>query len=132
MYMKKIFIAVMILFSASCVMADEVGLDWTRIAPNNYVDLDSVMGLTDRYGYSFLLKSYNKGQYEPIDGRQVLYTLSQYEIDCLKNRYKIGVIDSYDDEGYFISGDYNRYAEFQPIVEGTAVSALAKKICRPN
>lgn len=105
--------------------------NWSKIAPNNYVDEGAIVGLVDKYGFSFLLKSFNKGQYEPVDGRQILYTLSQYEIDCVKNTYKIGVIDSYDDEGFFVNGDYNRYAEFQPIVNGTAVAILAKKLCRP-
>ena len=106
--------------------------EWEHIAPNNYVYKDGINGLENIYGYSFLLKAYNKGQYEPINGRQILYTLNQYEINCAKRTYKIGFMDSYDDEGDFISGDYNKYATFQPIVEGTAVYEVSKKLCRPN
>ena len=105
--------------------------NWTKVAPNNYVDYEAVIGLQERYGYSFLLKAYNKGQYEPIDGRQILYTLSQYEIDCGRKTYKIGIIDSYDKDDIFVNGDYNRFAQFQPIVTGTAVSAVAGKLCKP-
>ena len=131
--MKKLFLAVLILISPVLCCNAEVsdGINWLHIAPNNYIDQDGITGTTDRYGFSFLLKSYNKGQYEPIEGRQVLYTLGQYEIDCLKNKYKIGTIDSYDDNGFFLNGDYNRYAQFQPIVSGTAVSAAARKLCKP-
>lgn len=104
--------------------------DWIRVAPNNYVDMDAVVGLEHIYGFSFLLKSYNKGQYEPVNERQILYTLSQYELDCSKHKYKIGLIDSYDDDEIFINGDYNRYADFQPVVSGTAVYEISKKLCR--
>jgi len=104
--------------------------NWKRIAPNNYVDMDAVVGLENIYGYSFLLKSYNKGQYEPMNGKQVHYTLSQNEIDCAKKKYKIGIIDSYDENDNFINGDYNKYAEFQPIVSGTAMYEIAKSLCR--
>ena len=127
--MKKLllFFLLFIVFS-SPVYTDE---NWTKVAPNNYVDYDAVIGLQDRYGFSFLLKAYNKGQYESINSRQVLYTLSQYEMDCSKRTYKIGLIDSYDEEDVFLNGDYNKYAEFQPIVAGTAVSAIYSKLCRP-
>ena len=128
---KKIFLLVFIvIFSMSCVGASQNDSSWQYIAPNNYIDRDGIVGLHDRYGFSFLLKSYNKGQYEPINGRKISYTLSQYELDCIKRRYKIGVIDSYDDDG-FVNGDYNRYAEFQPIVQGTAVYEVSRKLCRP-
>ncbi len=105
--------------------------NWQRIAPNNYVDEDAIVGLEDRYGFSFLLKAFNKGQYEPINERKILYTLAQYEIDCTKKTYKIGVIDSYDEEDIFVFGDYNKYAEFQPIVKGTAVSVISNRLCKP-
>ena len=53
-----------------------------------------------------------------------------YEINCLKHTYKIGTIDSYDDEGDFVNGDYNKYAQFQPIVQGTAIDVLASRLCK--
>lgn len=122
----------MLLYSISFAKAAEDDVNWKRVAPNNYIFQDGIMGTENMYGFSFLLKSFNKGQYEPINGRQILYTLNQYEINCAKRTYKIGFMDSYDDNGYFISGDYNKYAQFQPIVEGTAVSEVAKKLCRPQ
>ena len=61
----------------------------------------------------------------------IFYTLAQYTIDCAKRSYKIGVMDSYGKQDNFITGDYNKYAEFQPIVGGTAVSNVYKKLCRP-
>lgn len=103
---------------------------WKRVTENNYIDSDGIVGTGDIYGFSFLLKSYNKGQYEPINGKEVWYTMSQYTIDCGKKSYKIGVMDSYGYKNNFIYGDYNRYAEFQPIVQGTAVSAVANNLCR--
>lgn len=131
MNVKRIIVIISIFLFASCAVCEEVGLDWTKIAPNNYVDMDAIVGTEDYYGFSFLLKAYNKGQYEPIYNQQILYTLSQYELDCGRHSYKIGVIDSYDEDGDFISSDYNRYAQFQPIVKDTAVYALSKKLCRP-
>ena len=127
--MKRFLLLIFVfIFSCFSVLADDT---WTRVAPNNYIDYSAVIGLRERYGFSFLLKAYNKGQYEPINSRQVLYTLSQYELDCSKRTYKIGLIDSYDEEDVFINGDYNKYAEFQPIVSGTAVSAIYSKLCKP-
>ena len=131
--MKKLFlILLMVTIPVLICNAEEPdGINWKRVAPNNYIDPDGITGTQDRYGFSFIMKSYNKGQYEPVENRQVLYTLGQYEIDCLKRRYKLGTIDSYDDNGYFINGDYNQYAKFQPIVSGTAVSAVSRKLCKP-
>ena len=103
---------------------------WKRVSDNNYIDSDGIVGTEDMYGFSFLLKSYNKGQYEPVNGKNVWYTLSQYTIDCGRKTYKIGVMDSYGYKNNFINGDYNKYAQFQPIVQGTAVSAVANKLCR--
>lgn len=105
-------------------------LQWQKLSDNNYIDYEGIVGTTDIYGFTFLLKSYNKGQYEPVNGKDVFYTLSQYTVDCGKKRYKIGLMDSYGKNGNFITGDYNRYASFQPIVSGTAVDAFAKKFCR--
>ncbi len=123
-----LLIVLVIMFSVCCAYSKND--TWERIAPNNYVDMDAVVGLENIYGYSFLLKSYNKGQYEPVNGRQIHYTLSQNEIDCAKRKYKIGIIDSYDENDNFINGDYNKYAEFQPIVSGTAMYEIAKSLCR--
>lgn len=126
---RILFSVLFIILSACCACMAQT--QWIRIAPNNYVDENAIVGLEDRYGFSFLLKAFNKGQYEPINDRQIYYTLAQYEIDCAKNTYKIGVIDSYDEDDIFVNGDYNKYAEFQPIVKDTAVSVLAKRLCRP-
>lgn len=130
---KFILIAFMMLlmFSSTVYSAQQVVDDkWKKVVDNIYIDPEGIIGTEDRYGYSFILKSYNKGQYEPIFDKDVWYTLSRYTIDCTKQRYKIGVIDSYGYENNFIYGDYNRYAKFQPIVQGTAVSSVAAKLCR--
>lgn len=133
--MKKLFVIINLIIlsltSALGCWADSLEeTQWRRISENNYVDFDGIVGTTDIYGFTFLLKSYNKGQYEPVNGKAVFYTLSQYTVDCAKKRYKIGIMDSYGRNGNFITGDYNRYASFQPIVSGTAVDAFAKKFCR--
>ncbi len=104
---------------------------WQKVSDNNYINPDGVVGTEDMYGFTFILKSYNKGQYEPVNGQKIQYTLSQYTIDCVKRLYKIGVIDSYGYQNNFVNGDYNKYAKFQPIVSGTAVGAVAAKLCRP-
>lgn len=129
-YMKKLlFIAFIFICSMTLVFANEE-IEWRRVAPNNYIYEDGIMGTDYMYGFSFLLKSFNKGQYEPINGKKISYTLNQYEINCLKRSYKIGLMDSYDEEGNFIYGDYNKYAQFQPIVEGTAVYEVYKNLCK--
>lgn len=128
--MKKLFLLfILFIFCTMPVMSKE-SEEWEHIAPNNYVYKDGIIGLENMYGYSFLLKSYNKGQYEPVNGRQVHYTLGQYEINCAKRTYKIGVLDSYDENGGFINGDYNKYAQFQPVVEGTAIYVMTTKLCK--
>lgn len=131
--MKKKILLLLLLTILSCpVLASEKIQDiWQQVAPNNYIDPEGIVGTTDIYGFTFLLKAYNKGQYEPINGRKISYTLSQYTINCEKHTYKIGVMDSYGSNDEFITGDYNRFANFQPIVSGTAVSAVAQKLCRP-
>lgn len=106
-------------------------INWQRVCENNYINPEGIVGTDDMYGFSFILKSFNKGQYEPVNGKKILYTLSNYTIDCSKKRYKIGVIDSYGYQDNFVNGDYNKYAKFQPIAEGTAVSEVAKRLCRP-
>lgn len=129
---RKIILLLLLLISSYPVSAIEKQQDiWQSVAPNNYIDPEGIVGTTDIYGFTFLLKAYNKGQYEPINGKKISYTLSQYTIDCEKHTYKIGVMDSYGQNDEFITGDYNRFANFQPIVSGTAVSAIAQKLCRP-
>lgn len=121
-----------IFFSIICTAATEQydEITWKKVADNNYIDAEGIVGTSDIYGYSFLLKAYNKGQYEPVNGKQISYTLSQYTIDCGKRTYKVGVIDSYGKNDNFINGDYNRFAQFQPIVSGTAISEVANKLCK--
>ncbi len=130
--MKKIFTLILFAFLILLPVSskENESSEWERVAPNNYVYKDTIAGTEDFYGFSFLLKSYNKGQYEPVNNRQILYTLGMYEINCLKHTYKIGTIDSYDDEGDFVNGDYNKYAQFQPIVQGTAIDVLASRLCK--
>lgn len=128
-YLVLLFIFLVGALSGFCFeKQDETS--WKQVSENNYIDSDGIVGTEDIYGFTFLLKAYNKGQYEPINGKDVWYTLSQYTIDCGRKTYKIGVMDSYGYENNFIYGDYNKYAEFQPIVSGTAVSAVANKLCR--
>ena len=133
--MKKVLY--LIIASILCVIPaisapddDSATASWQKVNENSYLDADGVIGLEDIYGFSFLMKSYNKGQYEPYNGKTISYTLGQYTIDCGKRKYKIGVLDSYGSKDNFINGDYNRYATFQPIVQGTAVSDVAKMLCR--
>ena len=130
--MKKIFLSILFFLCSmtSIVFAQsEEYTEWKRVDENSYIDSDGIVGTEDIYGFTFLLKSYNKGQYEPVNGKFIFYTLAQYTIDCAKRSYKIGVMDSYGKQDNFITGDYNKYAEFQPIVGGTAVSNVYKKLC---
>jgi len=133
--MKKIALLLIILLisfmPAISAQEDTDDTEWQKVAENSYVNLEGITGTEDIYGFSFLIKAYNKGQYEPVNGKKIWYTLSQYTIDCAKQKYKIGLIDSYGFKNNFVNGDYNRYATFQPIVQGTAVSAVAKELCRP-
>lgn len=132
--MKKIFLSILFFLCSvtSIVFAQsEEYTEWKRVDENSYIDSDGIVGAEDIYGFTFLLKSYNKGQYEPVNGKFIFYTLAQYTIDCAKRSYKIGVMDSYGKQDNFITGDYNKYAEFQPIVGGTAVSNVYKTLCRP-
>lgn len=132
--MKKIFLSILFFLCSmtSIVFAQsEEYTEWKRVDENSYIDSDGIVGAEDIYGFTFFLKSYNKGQYEPVNGKFIFYTLAQYTIDCAKRSYKIGVMDSYGKQDNFITGDYNKYAEFQPIVGGTAVSNVYKKLCRP-
>ena len=131
--MKKyvlIFLIILLTLIPAGSEQTEEASRWTKVTEYNYVDTDGIMGLEDIYGFSFLLKSYNKGQYEPVNGKFISYTIGQYTIDCQKHTYKIGVMDSYGKNDNFINGDYNRYATFQPIIQGTAVSEISKMLCR--
>lgn len=127
-----ILILAIFILSALAAYSEQVVEDttWKQVAQNIFINPEGIVGTEDIYGFTFVLKSFNKGQYEPINGRDVFYTMSRYTIDCSKNTYKIGVIDSYDKQGNFIYGDYNKYAKFQPIVQGTAVANVALKLCR--
>lgn len=132
--MKKIFLSILFFLCSMTSIVfpqSEEYTEWKRVDENSYIDSDGIVGAEDIYGFTFLLKSYNKGQYEPVNGKFIFYTLAQYTIDCAKRSYKIGVMDSYGKQDNFITGDYNKYAEFQPIVGGTAVSNVYKKLCRP-
>lgn len=132
--MKKIFLSILFFLCSMTAIVfaqSEEYTEWKRVDENSYIDSDGIVGAEDIYGFTFLLKSYNKGQYEPVNGKFIFYTLAQYTIDCAKRSYKIGVMDSYGKQDNFITGDYNKYAEFQPIVGGTAVSNVYKKLCRP-
>ena len=129
--MKKFLIILLtLLFVPVGVVYSQEKTQWQKVDENNYINLEGIAAQNDIYGYSFLLKSYNKGQYEPVFGKEILYTLSQYTVDCSNQTYKIGVIDSYGYNDNFINGDYNRYASFQPIIGGTAVNSVAKKLCK--
>lgn len=132
--MKRIFLSILFFLcsmTSTVFPQSEEYTEWKRVDENSYIDSDGIVGAEDIYGFTFLLKSYNKGQYEPVNGKFIFYTLAQYTIDCAKKSYKIGVMDSYGKQDNFITGDYNKYAEFQPIVGGTAVSNVYKKLCRP-
>lgn len=132
--MKKIlsiiFIIICLSFMPAISAQNGTEPSWQKLDENSYINTDGIMGLEDIYGYSFLLKAYNKGQYEPIYGKSIKYTLGQYTIDCARKKYKIGIIDSYGENNNFINGDYNKYAAFQPIIQGTAVSEAAKMLCK--
>lgn len=130
--MKQIILYFLIFIFSTCSLCcaqEEIG--WTQVDSSNYINYDNVVGVEDIYGFTFLLKSYNKGQYEPLYGKRIWYTLSQYTLDCSTRKYKIGIIDSYGYSNNFINGDYNRYAKFQPIVKGTAIDSIGQKLCRP-
>lgn len=127
-FLKSLIILLIFIFPIA--IAQQNDTIWEKVAENNYINPDGIIGTQDIYGFSFLLKAYNKGQYEPVNGNRIWYTLSQYTIDCAKQKYKIGIIDSYGYNNNFVNGDYNRYATFQPIIQGTAVSAVAKNLCK--
>jgi hypothetical protein len=129
--MKKIFLSLFITFIAIMPVSSETAIRWAKVSENNYINPEGIIGVEDIYGFTFLLKSFNKGQYERFNDKDVWYTLSQYTINCAKQTYKIGTIDSYGFEDNFVNGDYNKFATFQPIAEGTAVSEVAKRLCRP-
>ena len=113
--MKKLLVIFLLFILCTLPVSTKESEEWEHIAPNNYVYKEGINGLENIYGYSFLIKSYNKGQ---------------YEINCAKKTYKIGVLDSYDENDNFINGDYNKYAQFQPVVEGTAIYVMTTKLCK--
>ena len=126
--MKKYsIILIFVLFFFACCFA-QGNVFWRQVDENNFINSDGI--IEEQNGFTFMLKSFNKGQYEPVNGRRINYTISQYTIDCQNQEYKIGVIDSYGYEDNFINGDYNRYAKFQPIVSGTAIGEVAKCLCK--
>lgn len=130
--MKNILIVIIFIFLIGLpLLAKDVATTWNRVDDSSFINTQTIVGLNDRYGYSFMLKAYNKGQYEHINGQRILYTISQYFIDCERKMYKIGVIDSYAEDGSFVNGDYNKYAKFRPIVLGTAISNVADNLCVP-
>lgn len=128
--MKKFLIVLFIFLLTIPVQAQTFGPEWVKIDENNYLAADSVVGAEDKYGFTFLLKSYNKGQYEPFNGKSISYALGHYEINCAEQSYKIGLLDSYDRNDGFVIGDYNRYSTFQPLVQGSAVGLVSQKLCK--
>jgi hypothetical protein len=100
------------------------------ISGNSYINPSEIIKISDGI-YSFIIKAYNKGQYEPINGRFISYTLTEHVLNCTNSTYKLGIIDSYDEDDDFVNGDYNKYATFQPIIEGTSDEAVYKLICKP-
>ncbi|MGN0030390.1 MAG: hypothetical protein ACI37Q_00370 [Candidatus Gastranaerophilaceae bacterium] len=127
--MKKCFLMLMLVFLGLPSISSEDDM-WKKVSFDCFINPDTIIGVEDIYGFSFLLKTYNKGQYEPVNGNKIWYTIAQYTINCSNLTYKIGVIDSYGFENEFVNGDYNRYAKFQPIVPDTDVSIVASKLCR--
>lgn len=131
--MRKLFIVFIAIYLSFFLTskASEQGVNWQKVDENNYINYESIIRTEEIYGFMFMLKSFNKGQYEPMNGNKISYTVSQYTLDCVKQTYKIGVIDSYGSDGNFINGDYNRYAKFQPIALGTAVGEVSRMLCKP-
>jgi hypothetical protein len=131
--MKKFIVIFNILFLAlmfSAVNAQES--EFVKlISQNSYINPHGIVYNPDDGTYSVIIKSYNKGQYEPVNGRFISYTLSQHFIDCQNATYKLGLIDSYDDEDNFVNGDYNRFATYQPIIQGNSSGAVYNLICKP-
>ena len=84
------FLVLTVISSVKAQEGEDVA--WQKVAEDSYIDPDGIVGSSDMYGFSFLLKAYNKGQYEPVNGNSIWYTLSQYTIDCAKQKYKIGMI----------------------------------------
>ena len=128
--MIRRFLSVYLIFLGCCACANVVEHTWTQVDYYSFIDFKTVIKESVENKYTFLLKSYNKGQYEPVNGLVVNYTISQYTIDCNQKSYKIGMIDSYSKEGDFVNGDYNRYAKFQPVVSGTAVYNVMNNLCK--
>ena len=128
--MRKILLSYLMFFCCGYACANDFESVWTNVDANSFINSETVIKEFGDNKYTFLLKSYNKGQYEPVNGFDVSYTISQYTIDCDQGLYKIGMIDSYSKEGDFVNGDYNSFAKFQPVVSGTAVYNVMKGLCK--
>jgi hypothetical protein len=127
---RKVLLFYLIAFGCCCACANDLESVWKQVEYNSFINSETVIREADDNIYIFLLKSYNKGQYEPVNGVDVDYAISQYTVDCNQGLYKIGMIDSYSKEGNFVNGDYNRFAKFQPVVSGIAVYNVMKDLCK--
>ena len=106
------------------------GAEWSKINDYDYIDLDSINGTENYYGFNFNLKSFNRGQYEKINNTVVSYTITKYSINCLKQKYNITKIDCYDNNDNFISEELNPYSRFRPIISGTSIKNVFNNLCR--
>ena len=128
--MIRRFLSVYLIFIGCFACANDLEHSWKQVEYYSFINPETIVYESGNNNYTFLLKSYNKGQYEPVNGLEVSYTISQYTIDCNQKSYKIGMIDSYSKDGDFVNGDYNRYAKFQPVVSGTAVYNVMNNLCK--
>ena len=80
--MKKLLLTTIILFISTVIAysaENSAESGWKRVSDSSFIDEDGIMGAEDIYGFSFLLKSYNKGQYEPVNGKKdFLYVSTVY------------------------------------------------------
>ena len=128
---KLLFIILTILFAQNTVVAQIQKSEFPiKISNSSNSSILEIIKNSSENSYLLLLKTYNKGQFEPIDNRKIAYTISSYTIDCDNFLYKIGTIDSYSIENDFITGDYNKYAKFQPIVTGSDIGEISNKLCK--
>ena len=130
--MIKKFIIIILIFTnfGIPVLAKTNDNNWEQLDLYSFIDKSGIIDTNEFYGYSFLLKTFNKGQFEPIRNIPVSYTISQYLLNCSEKTYKIGVIDSYNNNGDFLYGDYNKFASFQPIIAGTTINEVQKLLCK--
>jgi hypothetical protein len=130
--MKK-FIIILNLIVSTLLLLTANAKDSTYnklISENSYINPSEIIKISDGT-YSLIIKAYNKGQYEPINGSFISYTLTEHVINCTSSTYKLGIINSYDEDDDFVNGDYNKYATFQPIVPGTTDGDVYNFICKP-